>query len=119
MFRKLLRYENPPEAINQGLYTAILIANADKNIHETIKEVISSLRVKVLQEENEYTITIDDSKLRVVGLSQELKHSYSTMQLEDHIEEIAPQLYPNISKIIDYAEVILKRKLNNILLNDS
>lgn len=118
MFRKLLRYENPPEAINQGLYTAILIANADKNIHETIKEVISSLRVKVLQEENEYTITIDDSKLRVVGLSQRLKHSYSTMQLEDHIEK-APQLYPNISKIIDYAEVILKRKLNNILLNDS
>ena len=119
MFRKLLRYENPPEAINQGLYTAILIANADKNIHETIKEVISSLRVKVLQEENEYTITIDDSKLRAVGLSHGLKHSYSTMQLKDYIEKIASQLYPHISKIIDYAEVILKRKLNNILLNNS
>ena len=114
VFRDLLRDEEQlAELIQEGLRAVVLVADADKDLVESTRGIVSSLGLELHLRGDIARITVQDAELDVTMIRQGLERERSTRELEDLVDEIASRAYSRIARAISQLEKHLGGKLDS------
>jgi len=110
--REILCHEDIVNAVKEGLNILIVSADRDKNPSLSIRGLLSSIQLNVIEKDyQELLVNINNEEILVKIVEQGL--SEGTMELEDDIEKLAVQQQPKISEAIEILEKIPKKRFNS------